>query len=256
MRDERMDAAGGRPSRGGMRPDGDALRSDDGGEGLDERIRAAAGDYHRPPETPREAMWDRIRSARDSGELVRVRERRARRWTVWGAGIAAVLALGIAIGRLSAPGAAGSTGGVAAGAPPTAVGTTAGERPGTVASSAADAAYRMAAAGHLYRVEAFLTQFRSEARSGRVDPDLRAPARQLLSNTRLLLASPAANDPSLRTVLDDVELVLAQIAGYSADPSRENLRFIDDGIEQRGVLLELRTLVSAESPPGLAQGAL
>jgi hypothetical protein len=52
-----------------------------------------------------------------------------------------------------------------------------------------------------------------------------------------------------------VELVLAQVAQYSADPSREDLRFIDDGIEQRGLLLELRT-VTTTSPVGLQQGAL
>jgi len=52
-----------------------------------------------------------------------------------------------------------------------------------------------------------------------------------------------------------VELVLVQVAQYSADPSREDLRFIDDGIEQRGLLLELRT-VTTTSPVGLQQGAL
>ena len=33
-------------------------------ERFDEFLRAAAQDYHRPPETPRDAMWARIETAR------------------------------------------------------------------------------------------------------------------------------------------------------------------------------------------------
>jgi hypothetical protein len=219
---------------------------------LDEQIRAAASDYREPPETPREAMWERIQAARAGRELREAAaRRRRRRWLTWGIGIAAVLVAGVAIGRWSAPDVSTPAATVAAGpasgpAAPTS---------GAVISPASDAAYRLAAAAHLDRVEVFLTQFRREAETGRVDPTLRAPARRLLSNTRLLLASPAADDPALRTVLGDVELVLVQVAQYSADPSREDLRFIDDGIEQRGLLLELRT-VTTTSPVGLQQGAL
>jgi hypothetical protein len=216
-----------------------------------ERIRAAAADYHEPPETPREAMWERICAAREGSDLRVARLRRpGRGWLGWGVGIAAVLAMGIAIGRMSAPGAGPRAAAVASGA------TDAPHAPGLAARPSTDAAYRVAAAGHLDRVEAYLIQFRREARTGSVDAGLRAPARQLLSNTRLLLASPAADDPALRTVLDDVELVLAQIARYAAEPSGEDLRFIDDGIDQRGLLLELRTVVTTASPAGLAQGAI
>ncbi|MDP2480293.1 MAG: hypothetical protein Q8W51_08665 [Candidatus Palauibacterales bacterium] len=228
---------------------------------LDERIRAAASDYREPPETPREAMWERIQAARAGRELREAAARRRRgRWMRRGIGIAAVLVAGIAIGRLSSPAgsrapqvattASGSgAGGAAAGrAPASAAGTT---------GSRALVAYRVAAAEHLGRVEAFLTLFRREAATGRVDGDFRAPARSLLSDTRLLQASPAADDPALRAVLGDVELVLAQIAQYTEEPSRrQDLRFIDQGMEQRGVLLELRTMVTTARPSGLAQGAL
>lgn len=220
---------------------------------FDEHIRAAASDYREPPETPREAMWERIQAARSGRELREAAARKRRgRWLRWGVGIAAVLVAGIAIGRWSASD-LGTPAATVAARPASGASSPAAAAPG--ASPAADAAYRLAAAGHLDRVEVFLTQFRREAVTGRVDPTLRAPARRLLSNTRLLLASPAADDPALRTVLDDVELVLAQIAQYSADPSREDLHFIDQGIEQRGLLLELRT-VTTTSPVGLEQGAL
>ncbi len=225
-----------------------------GEDQLDERIRAAASDYREPPETPREAMWERIQAARAGRELRDAAARRRRgRWMRWGIGIAAVLVAGIAVGRLSAP----------SGSPAPQVATTpAGSSPtGVAATGPAGAgqltAYRLAAAEHLGRVEAFLTLFRREAEAGRVDQDLRAPARSLLSETRLFQASPAADDPALREVLGDVELVLAQISRYTEQPSRrQDLRFIDEGMEQRGVLLELHTVVTAASPAGLAQGAL
>src|SRR5207302_6638504 len=63
-------------------------------------LREAAQDYHRPPETPREELWRRIAALRET--------RRRRRvfitspWLRWGVGIAAVLALGIGIGRWTA----------------------------------------------------------------------------------------------------------------------------------------------------------
>ena len=217
-----------------------------GDDRLDERIRAAASDYREPPETPREAMWERIQAARAGRELREAAARRRRgRWMRWGIGIAAVLVAGIAIGRLSAPG----------GSPARRVAPTASAA-GTTGSRAL-VAYRVAAAEHLGRVEAFLTLFRREAEAGRVDGDLHVPARNLLSDTRLFQASPAADDPALREVLGDVELVLAQIAQYTEEPSRrQDLRFIDEGMEQRGVLLELRTVVTAARPNGLAQGAL
>jgi len=228
------------------------------GDRTEERIRAAAADYHEPPDTPREAMWERIRAERAAAGPAEGGARVPRRaWVGWGVGIAAVLAVGIAIGRLSAP--AGSPRPDAAAGGGTALAARPGGAPGgpgTVPEGVTAAAYRVAAAGHLDRVDAFLIQFRREARTGRVDEGLRAPARGLLSDTRLLLASPAAADPDLKTVLDDVELVLAQIERYSAEPSREDLRFIDQGIEQRGLLLELRTVVTRASPQGLAQGAL
>src|SRR3989442_5443322 len=74
---------------------------------FDRLLQDAVQDYHRPPPTPREEMWQRIAAARAA------RRRRVivlRPWLRWGLGIAAVLVLGFAIGRWTAggPGPAGA----------------------------------------------------------------------------------------------------------------------------------------------------
>src|SRR5207302_8867682 len=66
---------------------------------FDEWLRQAAQDYHRPPATPREELWTRIAAARAARRRHVIVVRPTLRW---GVGIAAVLALGVAIGRWSA----------------------------------------------------------------------------------------------------------------------------------------------------------
>jgi hypothetical protein len=206
-------------------------------------LRDTAQDYHRPPDTPREALWQRIvmtrRAQRRRRALVRSPGLR------WGGavGIAAVLALGIAIGRWTA-----------AGREQRGIGpdrTAAGADRGTLP-------YRVAAAQYLTRAEALLTGFRSEPRSSQPDAQVPRQARDLLSTTRLLLDSPAAQDPRLKDLLDDLESVLAQIAQLS--PGRggdeEAVQVINQGLEQRGVLLRLRTANPAGPGPVRTQGAL
>ncbi len=199
-------------------------------------LQEAVRDYRRPPATPREELWRRIAAARAARRRVIGLAPALR----WGVGIAAVLALGVAIGRWSA-GEAGSH------APATVAGVT---------DHASTLAYRLAAAQYLTRTEALLTGFRAGTRAGESAAQFSAQARELLGTTRLMLDSPAARDVRLRSLLEDLELVLAEIAQVPVAGNREDVRLIDQGLEQRSVLLRLRT---ANTPaPGLArtQGVL
>lgn len=206
---------------------------------FDRLLRDAAQGYHRPPETPRDEMWRHIAAARAAR---RGRRQRATLWLRWGAGIAAVLVVGIGIGRW------------------TAHTPSAGRTPVTVAGGTGDAgvgvAYRVAAAQYLTRTEALLTGFRTETRTDERNARFAAQARDLLTTTRLMLDSPAAQDATLKTLLEDLELVLAQIAQLSGSSAGEDVQLISQGLEQRSVLLRLRTAVPAG--PGLqrTQGAL
>lgn len=68
---------------------------------LDDQMRHLAQSYNEPPATPRDAMWARIESARAGTSVVAIGRARRTYWLRMGAGIAAVLAVGIGIGRLT-----------------------------------------------------------------------------------------------------------------------------------------------------------
>jgi hypothetical protein len=209
------------------------LMMDEREDKIDEQLRQAAQDYHRPPEPPREAMWAAIQRRRAEPKVIPLRP-----WLRWGLGIAAVLALGIGIGRWSIPGTA---------ARPT---TTIAERGDT--APRASMAYQVAATQYLSRTEALLTGFRADG----MDPQLVTSARELLETTRLMLDSPAAQDPRLRALLEDLELVLAQIAQLPQGRGAEEMNLITQGLEQRGVMPRLRTAIPAGQAAAPAQGAL
>ena len=205
---------------------------------FEERMREAARDYHRPPETPRQEMWTAIEARRRAAPRIFILRPAWR----WGLGMAAVLLLGIAIGRMLGP------------------------RTATINSAlgpdttprGSNLAYSVAAVQYLNSTETLLTGFRADARAGRVDTLFVDQARELLTSTRLLLQCPAGKDPHLKPLLEDLELVLAQIArlpGRGRDTLDVDL--ITQGMDKQSVLTRLRTAIPAgpASAPR-TQGAL
>ena len=74
-------------------------------EEFDELLRDAAATYHTPPAAPREAMWEAIATARASASVVPIASgRRAMPWLLGCAAAAALLMIGVAIGRQGRPG--------------------------------------------------------------------------------------------------------------------------------------------------------
>jgi len=89
-------------------------------------------------------------------------------------------------------------------------------------------AYQLAAVRHLSEAEALLTSFRTRsATDQQMDAQLGSWARDLLSNTRLLLDSPVANDPQRRPLLEDLELVLVQIVQLSPGSTPQDREMIE-----------------------------
>ena len=196
-------------------------------------LQDAAKGYHAPRPTPRDEMWARIEAAR---------VRRVRPWMRWGLAAAAVLVLGIGVGRWTAHQECAVRGGT-----PVANADTAGNR---------NLVYQVAATQYLSRTETFLTGFRADLRAGRVDTRFMGQARDLLSTTRLLLDSPAADDPRMRALLEDLELVLAQISQLEAGRDSRNADLITQDMDQRSVLPKLRSAIPAGPVPVRTQGAI
>ncbi len=214
------------------------MMDDRSDEQLDEWIREAAHSYHSPPPAPapREEMWHAIQAARRTANVRPIR--RPIRWLAWSVGVAAVLALGISIGLIMASDRSAPI--------PVAAADDRSATPQRVSTALA-----MVTTEHLTQAETFLTLFRDAVRTGEVSSYTGGRARHLLATNRLITDSPASADPVLKELLQDLELVLAQIAQLSEDSWEGETDLITDGIEQRAVLTRLQTVV----PAGTLRGA-
>jgi hypothetical protein len=205
---------------------------------LPEALRTAALDYNQPPELTRtdlDEMWSAIEAEGVLG-VGNSRERlvatRSARWfsprNV--ASLAAVLVIGVAIGRLSVR------------AP--AVVQMAESRQAATDSLGLPEPYQSTTSRYLGQTAALLVSLPAEVRAGRADDQFLGRAHDLLLTTRLLLDSPAAADPRNRALFEDLELVLAQIVRLQTDESRADLDLIRQALEQRDVLPRLRNAVA------------
>jgi hypothetical protein len=122
---------------------------------------------------------------------------------------------------------------------------------GPSSNSTPSSAYQLAAVRHLSEAEALLTSFRTRsATDQQMDAELGSWARELLSNTRLLLDSPVANDPQRRPLLEDLELVLVQIVQLSPGSTPQDREMIEKTLRQDHVMTRLRTAIPAGSQRG------
>ncbi|HJQ52905.1 MAG TPA: hypothetical protein VJ825_03570 [Gemmatimonadaceae bacterium] len=112
-------------------------------------------------------------------------------------------------------------------------------------------AYQLTTVRYLSEAEALLTSFRARNPADQqMDAQLGAWARQLLTNTRLLLDSPVGNDPHRRPLLEDLELVLVQIVQQSPGTAPQDRELIEKTLQQEHVLTRLRTAIPAGAQRG------
>ncbi|MDE3052395.1 MAG: hypothetical protein KGL38_11505 [Gemmatimonadota bacterium] len=192
----------------------------------------AARRYHEPPaldNDTRDRMWAGIETATSTHRAPR--RYRVPQWL----GLAAAIVVGIAIGRFTpldrllhpAPA-----------APLTPAASVAASAP---AKLPLPAVYEPTTSQYLDQTAALLVSLPSEAGSGRPDKQFMARATNLLLTTRLLLDSPAAQDAKLHGLLDDLEVVLAQIVRLQDEQNHTDLDLINQALEQHDVLPRLRT---------------
>jgi hypothetical protein len=130
-----------------------------------------------------------------------------------------------------------------------------GSNPASAASTGSPTngsrADQLVAVQHLSEAEALLTSFRTRSNTDQqMDAQLGKWARQLLSNTRLLLDSPIADDPQRRPLLEDLELVLVQIVQLSPGSTPQDRDLIEKTLQQDHVMTRLRTAIPAGAQRG------
>jgi hypothetical protein len=249
----------------------------------DELIARAARDYNEPGIVPREEIWTRIADARRAARAAPISShtRRISRWTWPGLGVAAagLVAVGVAIGRgversqsrnLQKPSietvrqdsndtthrpnvapsiepTPTSVPSVRAPVPDNSLPAPAG-----LDANSANIAYQLAVIQHVAGSEAMITTFRASARRGDVDAQLAKWSRDLLGETRMLESSAPPGDATMKRLLQDLELVLAQIVQYTNHDTHapDDLDLIERSIKHRAVMSNLRTMSTGRLPSG------
>ena len=192
---------------------------------FEDLMRDAAHTYNPPPDPPLDAMWKAIeprvrRNRRRSSSITRI-------WLL----AAAMLVIGVGIGRMST-----SMQHVGPTPTPAPVLQTASMR-----TAANDEPYDAATERYLGQTAALLIALPSAMKSGQADSQFVSRANDLLTTTRLLMDSPAASDPSMHSLLEDLELVLVQVVRLQTNHSRTDMDLINQALEQHDVIPRLRT---------------
>lgn len=195
---------------------------------LDELIDAVRGSYRRPPEPPLDAMWREVEAELDARPMDTASASPARvagAWRAISVVAAAALVAGIGVGRWTA-------------------------RADLDRTVAAMGTVPMDSSAHLIQLSQPLqrttTSFLGETALllQQLQRDSRgaysAQASTLLATTRLLLDSPAASDERLFALLEDLELILAQIAtlrnGEGNARSQQELQLIRSVLAENDVV--------------------
>ncbi len=177
---------------------------------------------------PRDLMWKRVQRTREDAARTRST------WSTWrtGAGIAAVLLGGIAIGRYALPHSVPN----------------ANDRIAVTADSL-NMPTRVAMDEHLVRTAALLTAVRDRDVTLATGQDVSAWARDLLGTTRLLLDEPSLRDDRTRQLLQDLELVLMQVAQARGTDAPEARRAPAETMRETNLLPRVRAAVNGATQP-------
>jgi hypothetical protein len=226
-----------------------------------------------PAAIPREMMWARLQhqrrarkadvepgsvlsaaaEARDAAPVLQFAETssaampRGRSWGLRVAGIAALLMAGVGVGRYLLPATGASRyqlAGQAAAARADSIAELGLGPEALAALPASTEPARVAMDEHLARTVALLTAVRDEDPALGPSPDVSGWARELLGTTRLLIDEPQLHDERTRLLLQDLELVLAQIIQVRRS-APETQRAPNETMRETNLLPRMRAAVTA-----------
>jgi hypothetical protein len=213
-------------------------------ERFDDVIRSLPRDFNVPPRPPLDEMWSVIQDAHFNAPASSTRPRGLMANAPWLAA-AATLLIGIGIGRyMSFTGSHVESASDRAASSIAPRSTAIGAQASTDTSAVADA-YRDQTNHYLGQAAALLIALPTRNGSAGADAAFSNKAADLLVTTRLLIDSPAASqDPKLHSLLEDLELVLVQIARLHGERSKGDLDLIHQAVEQGDVISRLNSAVA------------
>ena len=214
-------------------------------EEFDNWLRNSARSYNEPPVPDVEGMWAAIEKEQfDQSAPVITRVAATSTpvtplptpWynTGW-IRVAAALLIGIGLGRVS----------LSPASPNAVTPGTVAAAPVTTGSTALQQVMNSPEANkYMAETIALLASLQSDSRTVSQDKQLVSGAADLLNTTRFLLDSPNTTNPNVRGLLEDLELVLAQIVQLSNKGTAGDVEMIHQAMEQRDVMPRLRTAVA------------
>jgi len=204
---------------------------------FDEFIRQGAKDYKTSVTPPADAIW----SAIETDVIKAIAPKKSRSFTsprtqTWiGLGLAATLIIGVGVGRWTAR------------SPNTPAPTVATTRSTTADSVSNSAHARAVTLEHLADAEVFLTSVRAELKSGQTDADRAERSRDLLVRTRVLLGSSRNRPPEVERLLEDLELLLAEIAALPSSHSSLDKTLLDESMRNGNIIPRIRATLPARA---------
>lgn len=200
-------------------------------EELDRWLARAAREWRLPEAPPFDDMWETIASRAFVSA-----SRRTPGWSVVGIAAAAALVIGVAGGRTWTLRHAARPAPIVAAAPVPAQNIL------PVATTVQTDNPAHHAVGELLgRTAVLLASLPRDSSAHPLDPQITREGAHLLTTTRLLLDSPVAEqDPRLRNLLEDLELVLAQVARLEARPHHDDIQFIQSAVADHDLVPRLR----------------
>jgi hypothetical protein len=199
----------------------------DDDEKFDDFLKQAARDYNAPVTPRADALWAAIEP--EVARAIAPKPRAMRPFTLLvGSAIAATLVLGVAVGRW----------------------TSRTTTPAPVATAAADSSSsnghaRAVTMEHFAEAEVFLTSVRSELKAGVPDADRAERSRDLLVRTRVLLGASQQRTPEMARLLEDLELLLAEIAALPSSGSTLDQQILDESMRDGNVIPRIRATLPA-----------
>jgi hypothetical protein len=201
---------------------------------LDEIINTAADYYNVPPvNVPLDEMWAAIETEAFAPKVQSIAPRRGSLANNPWLRMAAVLVLGVVIGRYTMR------------APASAPVETVAVAPKPAADL--EASYQLSAERYLGQTVTLVAGLPRQLQSGRIDSAYVARASESLAQLRMLMDSPAASNPRLRALFEDLELVLVQVVQMPARGSASEAKLIRQAMRERDVMPRLVDAV-AETP--------